>query len=806
MPQLLLELLSEEIPARMQARAAEDLARLVSAGLKAGGLEHGACLSFATPRRLTVVIEDVPAMSPAISDERKGPRVGAPEKAIEGFLRGAGLSSIDEATVVSDAKKGDFYVAKIEKPGRPAPNIIAEVIPDVASKFPWPKSMRWGSGDFQWVRPLQSVLCLFDGNVVPFEIAGIAAGNMTRGHRFHGKDPFAVTDFADYGRKLRDAKVLLPSSERAAMIAEDARQLAEDAGLELVEDEALLNENAGLTEWPVALMGTFEESFLEVPPECLITSMKSHQKCFSLKDPKTGKLANRFILVSNLIAADGGAEIIAGNEKVIRARLSDAKFFWDQDLKHPLDEMAVKLENITFHAKLGTQKERVERIAELAYQIAGAVDADAEAARRAAQLCKADLVSEMVGEFPELQGLMGRYYAEKGGAKPEIARAIELHYKPKGPSDTVPKEDDGDSVAIAVALADKLDTLVGFWAIDEKPTGSGDPYQLRRAALGVIRILLENDLRVSLYSVIADAIESYFNQADRRPFEQVHKWWNRQSDEWLPPTINEIQKTGILGTFALLAQNIKDLEQNLSKALPKTRHMEYEEFKNWQAQEGGRELSEFARRSLIIHRECDIPRAPARGAFVFENTNSEFETFILGMREDLLSFFADRLKVHLRDEGKRHDLIDAVFALPGQDDIALIVKRVEALTDFLETEDGENLLAGVKRATNILSIEEKKDKKTYDGEPDGPLMKEPAERALAAAIAKVKFDTQAAINVENFEGAMRALAELRAPVDKFFDDVTVNADDPSLRENRLKLLSEIRAATLNVADFSKIAG
>ena len=701
MPQLLLELVSEEIPARMQARAAEDLARLVSAGLKSGGLEHGSCLSFATPRRLTVVIEDLPAMSPAISDERKGPRVGAPEKAIEGFLRGAGLSSIDEATVVSDEKKGDFYVAKIEKPGRPAPEIIAEVIPEVAAKFPWPKSMRWGSGDFQWVRPLQSVLCLFDGNVVPFEIAGIAAGNTTRGHRFHGKEPFEVKDFEDYGRKLLDAKVLLPASERAGMIAEDARQLADDAGLELVEDEALLNENAGLTEWPVALMGTFEESFLEVPPECLITSMKSHQKCFSLKDPKTGKLANRFILVSNLIAADGGEQIIAGNEKVIRARLSDAKFFWDQDLKHPLDEMAVKLENITFHAKLGTQKERVERIAELAYQIAGAVDADAEAARRAAQLCKADLVSEMVGEFPELQGLMGRYYAEKGGAKPEIARAIELHYKPKGPSDTVPKEDDGDSVAIAVALADKLDTLVGFWAIDEKPTGSGDPYQLRRAALGVIRILLENDLRVSL------------------------------------------------------------LQEFMA-----SRH-------------------EYRKKGKTTGDECP--------------TSAQ-------MADDLLSFFADRLKVHLRDEGKRHDLIDAVFALPGQDDIALIVKRVEALTDFLETDDGENLLAGVKRATNILSIEEKKDKKTYDGEPDGPLMKEPAERALAAAIAKVKFDTQAAINVENFEGAMRALAELRAPVDKFFDDVTVNADDPALRENRLKLLSEIRAATLNVADFSKIAG
>ncbi len=697
MPQLLLELLSEEIPARMQSRAAEDLLRLVGDGLKAGGLEIGKGQAFATPRRLTVVIEDVPPMSPAVAEERKGPRVGAPEKAIQGFLRGAGLSSIDHAEVVSDPKKGDFYVARIDKPGRPASDIIAEVVPETAAKFPWPKSMRWGSGDFQWVRPLHSVLCLYDGDVVPFEIADLSSSNATRGHRFHGHAPFAVENFEDYGRKLQAAKVLLPASERAAMIAEDARQLAEDAGLELVEDEALLDENAGLTEWPVTLMGTFDEAFLEVPAECLITSMKSHQKCFSLRDPKTGQLANRFILVSNLIATDDGLQITAGNEKVIRARLSDAKFFWDQDLKRPLDEMASDLEGITFHATLGTQKDRVERIAELAYQIAGAVDADPESARRAAQLCKADLVSEMVGEFPELQGLMGRYYAEKGGIKPDIARAIELHYKPKGPSDTVPLEDEGDQTALAVALADKLDTLVGFWAIDEKPTGSGDPYQLRRAALGVIRTVLDNDLRLSLSRKIARSVDLFTLQGAVEP-----------------------------------------------------------------------ESTEIA--------------------------------------NDLLAFFADRLKVHLRDEGKRHDLIDAVFALPGQDDIALIVKRVEALTDFLDTDDGANLLAGVKRATSILAIEEKKDKRAYDGEPEGPLFSEPAERALAAAIAKVKFDTEAAINVENFEGAMRALAELRAPVDKFFDDVTVNAPDPALRENRLKLLSEIRAATHAVADFSKIAG
>jgi len=707
MPQLLIELLSEEIPARMQARAAQDLLRLVGEGLKAGGLEFGDGQAFVTPRRLTVVFEDVPAMSPAVSDERKGPRVGSPEKAIEGFLRGAGLKSIDEAETVTAPKKGDFYVARIDKPGRPAPEIIAEVVPDVASRFPWPKSMRWGSGDFQWVRPLQSVLCIFDGDVVPFAIAGIRSGNETRGHRFHGKEPFAVKDFEDYGRRLLAAKVLLPSSERAAAIAEDARELAKAANLELVEDEALLNENSGLTEWPVTHIGTFDKEFLEVPPECLITSMKAHQKCFSLRDPKSKQLANRFILVSNLIADDDGKQVIAGNEKVIRARLSDAKFFWDQDLKRTLDEMESDLEDITFHAKLGSQKDRVERIEELAFQIAGACDAVPEDARRAAQLCKADLVSQMVGEFPELQGLMGKYYALKGGTKPEIARAIELHYKPKGPSDTVPLEDDGDQVAIAVALADKIDTLVGFWAIDEKPTGSGDPYQLRRAALGVIRILLENDLRLSLLKKINLALAPI--------------------------------STLVGGDTA-------------------------------------------------------------------------------GVANDLLAFFADRLKVHLRESGKRHDLIDTVFALPGQEarsaegttanqdfDIALIVKRVEALSDFLDTDDGANLLAGVKRATNILSIEEKKDNTAYDGEPAGPLLKEPAERALAAAIAKVKFDTHAAIDVENFEGAMRALAELRAPVDEFFDRVTVNAEDKALRENRLKLLAEIRAATLNVADFSRIA-
>ncbi len=694
MAELLLELLSEEIPARMQARAAEDLSRLVTQGLQQEGLSASGVMTFATPRRLTLVIEDIPAQSPEVEEERKGPRVGAPEQAIQGFLKSAGLERIEDAQVVSDPKKGDFYIARIHRAGRPTATILTDLLPAIAAKFPWPKSMRWGASDFHWVRPLQSVLCLLDGRVVSVVIAGHEASNVTRGHRFHGNEPMTVTSFSDYGEKLRAAKVLLPASERAAMIGEQAEALAAEAGLELIDDPALLDENAGLTEWPTVLMGRFDEAFLEVPGECLITSMKTHQKCFSLRDPKSHKLANRFLMVSNLIATDGGATIVAGNEKVINARLSDAKFFWQKDLATKLEPMRQALETNTFHTKLGSQADRVERITELARLIAGSVDAEPDLAGRAAQLCKADLVSEMVGEFPELQGLMGRYYAEAEKMNAKVARAIAEHYMPRGAGDDVPTE----PVSIAVALADKLDTLVGFWTIDEKPTGSGDPYQLRRAALGIIRTCIENDLRLALTRKI------------------------------------------------MLAQ----------AALAK----------------GG-----------------SHPGAVDKD-----------------VADDLLGFFADRLKVYLRDQGKRHDLIDAVFALDGQDDLALIVRRVEALTEFLETEDGVNLIAGVKRATNILRAEEKRDGRLHEGAPDGALLVEPAERALEAAIAKVKFDTRAAIDVENFAGAMSALAELRGPVDAFFDSVTVNAEEPKLRANRLKLLSEIRAVTLAVADFGKVAG
>jgi glycyl-tRNA synthetase beta chain len=610
----------------MQARAAEDLKRLVTDGLKAQGLEAGEARAFATPRRLALVVEGVPGTSPDISEERKGPRVNAPEQAIAGFVKSAGLRSIKEAQVVKDDKKGDFYVVRIDKPGRPAPEIVAELVPAVAAKFPWPKSMRWGSGRTTWVRPLHSIVCLLDGRVVPFAIEDVEAGRETRGHRFHGSAPFEVAGAADYVKGLRAHKVILDPAERTRLIAEQARALAKEHKLALVEDEALLAENAGLTEWPTVLMGTFDEAFLQVPAECLMLSMKQHQKCFSLKHPRSGKLANRFLLVSNLTPADGGKAIVAGNEKVIAARLSDARFFWEQDKKRPLDEMAAALAGITFHEKLGSQKDRVERVAELAFQVAGAVDASKEDARRAAQLAKADLVSGMVGEFPELQGLMGRYYAEAGGIKPETARAIELHYKPKGPSDTVPRVEEGDAVAVAVALADKLDTLVGFWAIGEKPTGSGDPYQLRRAALGVIRIVLENDLRLPLTStlngplVFAISRELARSSGLEEKFRKLHEGIDIRKyaeDVWL-----EIYR---------------------------------------------KELGEPGRRM-----EREFPTKLAEG------------------RTDLLAFFADRLKVHLREKGARHDLIDAVFSLGGQDDLALIVRRVEALGEFLKTDDGAN--------------------------------------------------------------------------------------------------------------------
>ncbi|QIG49247.1 glycine--tRNA ligase subunit beta [Nordella sp. HKS 07] len=691
MAELLLELFSEEIPARMQAKAADDLKSLVTNALVEAGLLYEGAQAHATPRRLVLSVEGLSAKTRDVREERKGPRVDAPEQAIQGFLKSTGLTLAD--LTVQDDKKGKFYIATLSKPGRATADVIAEIVPDVIRKFPWPKSMRWGSGDLRWVRPLQSILCCFDGEVVDFAINGIKSGNTTRGHRFMAPEAMTARRFEDYAQKLHDAKVVIDSARRAELIRVEAKNLAFAQGLEMIEDEALLKETAGLVEWPVVLMGSFEESFLDVPPEVIVTSIKTHQKCFALRDGKTGKLANRYLLVSNMIARDGGEQIIAGNNKVIAARLSDAKFFWDHDKKIPLEKLLPKLDQITFHAKLGTQGERVKRFEGWANDLAAFCRADKAAAQLAVRLSKSDLLTGVVGEFPELQGLMGRYYALYEGKGDDIAAAIQEHYRPQGPNDAVPSK----PLSIVSALADKLDTLVGFWAIDEKPTGSKDPYALRRAALGVIRIVQENRVRLPLLKLFDGGLQLYRNQ---------------------------------------------------------------------RGQEFGRDFD----------------------------------------RLDLLSFFADRLKVYLRDQGMRHDLIDAVFALGGQDDLLMIVKRVEALSKFLETEDGKTLLAGVKRATNILKIEEKKDGRTYEGDINSMILIQGEEKELNTAVNAAAAQARKAVAAEDFEGAMRAITKLRAPVDAFFDKVTVNADDPSFRENRLKLLNRIRAATREVADFSRIEG
>jgi len=679
MPDLLLEFLSEEIPARMQARAAEDLRKLVTDRLVAAGLVYEGAKAFATPRRLALSVHGIPARQPDIKDEKKGPRVGAPENAIAGFLKAAGLKSIKDAKIQPD-KKGDFYVAVIEKQGRRAIDVIAEIIPDVVQTFPWPKSMRWGSGRLNWVRPLHSIIATFgpeteEPDVVRFSVGGLAAGDETRGHRFMAPAPLKVRHFDDYMAKLEKAKVVLDPARRADIILADAKNLAFAQGFELVEDQGLLAEVAGLVEWPVTLMGSFDKAFLAIPEEVIRATIRNNQKCFVLRDPQTAKLVNKFILIANEEATDGGKAIVAGNERVIRARLSDAKFFYETDLKTRLEDRLPKFAQIVFHEKLGTQAERIARIMALAGKLAPLVGADVAKTERAAQLCKTDLLTDVVGEFPELQGLMGRYYAEAQGEDEAVAHASEDHYKPKGPDDLVPS----DPVSIAVALADKIDTLTGFWKIDEKPTGSKDPYALRRAALGVIRIVLDNSLRLRL-------------------------------------------------------------------------------------------------------------------------------TKISGVSADLLSFFADRLKVQLREQGARHDLVDAVFALEEQDDLLMIVRRVEALGKFLDTDDGKNLLAGYKRATNIIRIEEKKDKREYTGVPDAKRYQLPEEKALAEGIDVARKEASAAIGKEDFAGAMRATTKLRPRVDAFFDKVTVNVDDKALRENRLKLLNEIREATRTVGDFSKIEG
>jgi glycyl-tRNA synthetase beta chain len=787
MPDLLLELFSEEIPARMQARAEADLARMMTEALTQGGLTVGATRSYSGPRRLVFIAEGVPAQSASTVEERKGPRVGAPEKAVEGFLRAAGLKSVDECQVVKDPK-GDYYLARAEKPGRSAPSIIAAAVPEIVRKFPWPRSMRWGAGRLRWIRPLHSILCLFDDKPVEFEADGVKSGDITYGHRFLSgqkvTQPKTLQIFrsSDYAETLIHAKVVLAGGNRVQTILEGAQRAAADADLALVEDHGLLAENAGLVEWPVVLSGKFDESFLDVPEEILMTAMKAHQKCFSLRNKTSGKLANRFILVSNLEAEDGGKAIVAGNERVIRARLSDAKFFWENDRARPIEGLMELLGQVTFHEKLGTQLERVSRIERLARELAPAVGADPDEAERAAHLAKADLMSETVGEFPELQGIIGRYIALAQGEKPAIADAIAEHYKPQGPSDAVPS----NPVSIAVALADKLDMLVGFWAIDEKPTGSKDPFALRRAALGVIRIILEGQIKLSLRTLI----EGHHPQTYRRQalgfrlftrttdgLFQYPVFWQDLSWPYMTEDGDELWP---IQSFTFSPSD--DIWVHDQSKLP----------------DEAREYLALQRLSVggkpVLDRVAEIANR------CWRITNLESAS------RSLLEFFADRLKVYLRDKGARHDLIDAVFALPGQDDLLIVVRRVEALGRFLETEDGASLLALVRRALNILKIEEKKDARVYDGKPALKLLKEKEEKALKTAIQAVSDEVETALSSEDFEGAMAALAKLRAPVDAFFDKVTVNAENPDLRENRLMLLAQIRALTMQIADFSRIEG
>jgi glycyl-tRNA synthetase beta chain len=736
MPELLLELFSEEIPARMQTKAAEDLRALVTNALIEAGLVYEGAQSHAGPRRLVLSVEGLPAKTADTREERKGPRVDAPKPAIEGFLKSTGLK-LNELSVQDD-KKGKFYIAAIKKPGRATPEVVAEIVPQAIRSFPWPKSMRWGASPLRWVRPLQSILCAFDGELVPFAIEGIASGLATRGHRFLSKGEIKATRFEDYAQKLRAAHVMVDAAERIEAIRAEAKNLAFAQGLEAIADEALIKETAGLAEWPIVLMGSFDKKFLDVPDEVLITSLKTHQKCFALRDSKTGKLANRYLLVANMIASDGGKEIVRGNDKVIAARLSDAKFFWDQDRKTPLESLLPKLDHITFHAKLGSQGERVKRIEALAGEIARTIGADVEKAKLAARLCKADLVTGMVGEFPELQGLMGRYYALDQGIDAEVADAIRDHYKPQGANDTIP----ASSIGQTTALADKFDMLVNFWAIDERPTGSKDPFALRRAAIGFIRIVLDCALRVGIVGL----------------------------------TVHPLVESVVSGEKLYIEQLIAA-----------STHLD--------GLGAGNQASQLRR--MIHSRLGDEPSNRISG---------EAEDWACKVSLDILAFFADRLKVYLRDQGQRHDLIDAVFALEGQDDLLMIVKRVEALSKFLETEDGKNLLVGVKRAANILKIEEKKDGRPYDGDVNQMLLIQGEEKELNSAINIAVGQARMAVRAEDFEAAMRAIAKLRQPVDHFFDKVTVNADDPTFRENRLKLLNRIRAATLEVADFSRIEG
>ncbi|MGH6938931.1 glycine--tRNA ligase subunit beta, partial [Hypericibacter sp.] len=716
MAELLLELFSEEIPARMQARAAEELKRLVTEKLKAAGLAFAKAESYVTPRRLALGVQDLPARQPDVSEEKKGPRVGSPDQAVQGFLKSAGLASLDQCEQ-RDTGKGIFWFAVSKKTGGPTAAMLPALLSEAIAALSWPKSMRFASQSFRWVRPLHAITAMFDGEPLEgsFDLGGAVLnfGDESRGHRFLSPDSFPVAAMADYKHRLKEHYVILDPAERRAEILRQAEAKATEAGLKLRHDEGLLDEVTGLVEWPVVLMGRIDEAFMSLPPEVLTGSMRAHQKYFAVTEG-SGKLAPRFLVVSNMETRDKGTAIVAGNERVLRARLSDAQFFWDQDRKVRLEERLPALKDIVFHAKLGTVAEKMARVKALALELAKSIPgADPAKVARAAELAKADLVTGMVGEFPELQGVMGRYYALAQGEAAEVAHAIAEHYSPLGPNDACPTA----PVSVAVALADKIDILGGFFAIDEKPTGSKDPFALRRAALGAIRLIIENKLRLSLVEVFATAV---------RPI--IRKLFDDASSA----QVREIEfKAGV---------PVSELGQSTGRVV-----------------------------------------LPEHGG----STKA-----IAG---DLLDFFADRLKVALKEKGTRHDLIAAVFALGGEDDFVRLLARVEALAKFLATEDGAHLLTAQKRAANILRIEEKKDGKSYEGTADPALFKEAAEKALGQALAAAADRAQQAVTKEDFTGAMAAMAALRNPVDAFFDTVTVNDANPDLRANRLRLLSRIRA-------------
>ncbi len=724
MPQLLLELFSEEIPARMQAQAAKDLERMAREHLAAAGFLPEALKTFAGPRRLTLVAEGLPLAQADRKEELKGPRVGAPPQAMEGFLRKAGLTQ-DQLV-----ERDGVYMAFIEKKGRPTPEIVAEMVEAIVRGFPWPKSMIWGTKKLRWVRPLKRILCVLDREVVPFAIEGIESGDVTEGHRFMGSArPFVAKDFDEYAAGLEAHFVVLDVEERKERILEGCKTLCFARHLELVEDEGLLNEVAGLAEWPTPVLGDMDPVFLSLPPEVIRTSMRTHQKYFAVRKAGKEGLAPHFITIANIQAADGGAVIAAGNAKVLSSRLSDARFFWDEDVKVGFEAWLKKLDGVTFHAKLGTMAQRVERIVALAAEIAPLVGADVEKTKEAARLAKADLTSQMVGEFPELQGIMGGYYARAFGLDGEIADAVRDHYKPQGPSDAVPTA----PISIAVALADKLDTLVGFFAIDEKPTGSKDPYALRRAALGVIRIILENKIRL--------------------PF----------SGPQLPALVSGIARSISQVRSASTIAASQGALQGMTRSFG----------------------AEAVAQSLVTQIDPD-----------------RIADEVVDRAREVPAFFADRLKVTLRDQGKRHDLVDAVFAL-GDDDLARIVARVEALDGFLKTDDGKTLMAGYKRASNILKAEEKKGALPV-GAPEEPAADSDAEVGLYNALRLLDKPLKDALAKEDFTGAMTQLAELRGPVDAYLDGVFVN--EPEHRDNRLKTLAAVRDAMGQVADFGLIGG